>query len=404
MRDRPRHATPFGRVRRALRAGARRRRFQGLSGQGAALDSSALVRRPSSRLRRGHHDHRVAQPAVGQRFQVLRTLGRPGRSARRSRDHRVRQGGLRSARYPRCRSRRRLPSGSVVEVLDELDSAYLTAVLSESVSHARDLSVVYTPLHGVGESSVARVLKMAGFRDVSILASQRSPDPDFTNVPDHVANPEYPRTLAAAIAEARKTGADLVVASDPDADRIGVGVPVTRDPHGEWTTLDGNQIGVLLAAFVMKECQARGKLRPDHYLITTLVSTQMARAVARREGVRVEDDLLVGFKWIGKRDRRGRPSRVSVRVRGVARLLEGDARPRQGCGRRGPALRRTGRHRQGPEADRPRIPRRPFHRRRPSWRSPRQQGARRPRRGGQNQPTDARVPRAALPAGSLASP
>ena len=116
-----------------------------------------------------------------------------------------------------------------------------------------------------------------------------------------MANPEYPRTLAAAIAEARKTGADLVVASDPDADRIGVGVPLTRDPHGEWTTLDGNQIGVLLAAFVIKEYQARGKLRPDHYLITTLVSTQMARAVAHREGVRVEDDLLVGFKWIGKR-------------------------------------------------------------------------------------------------------
>jgi phosphoglucomutase len=194
-----------------------------------------------------------------------------------------------------------LAIGSIVEVLDELDSAYLTAVLSESVSHARDLAVVYTPLHGVGESSVAHVLKTAGFSDVRILESQRSPDPDFPNVPDHVANPEYPRTLAAAIAEARKTGADLVVASDPDADRIGVAVPVTRDPHGEWTTLDGNQIGVVLAAFVMKECQVRGKLRPDHYLITTLVSTQMTRALARREGIRVEDDLLVGFKWIGKR-------------------------------------------------------------------------------------------------------
>jgi phosphoglucomutase len=192
-------------------------------------------------------------------------------------------------------------SGLLVELLDELDSAYLTAVLSESVSHARGLSVVYTPLHGVGETSVARVLQTAGFSRVSILASQRAPDGDFPNVPDHVANPEYPRTLEAAIAEARETGADLVLASDPDADRIGVGVPVTRDPHGEWTTLDGNQIGVLLAAFVMKECQARRKLRPDHYLITTLVSTEMTRALAHRAGIRVEDDLLVGFKWIGKR-------------------------------------------------------------------------------------------------------
>ena len=192
-------------------------------------------------------------------------------------------------------------SGLVVDLLDELDSAYLTAVLAESVSHARDLVIVYTPLHGVGETSVARVLQTAGFSQVSILASQRSPDGDFPNVPDHVANPEYPRTLEAAIVEARKIGADLVLASDPDADRIGVGVPVGRDPHGPWTTLDGNQIGVVLAAFVMKECQVRGKLRPDHYLITTLVSTEMTRAVARREGVRIEDDLLVGFKWIGKR-------------------------------------------------------------------------------------------------------
>ena len=199
-------------------------------------------------------------------------------------------------------------SGLVLDVLeeldayiDELDSVYITAVLSESVSHARDLSIVYTPLHGVGESSVAQVLQMARFSRLSMLESQSFPDGDFPNVPDHVANPEYPRTLEAAIAEARKIGADLVLASDPDADRIGVGVPVTRDPRGPWTTLGGNEIGVLLAAFVMKECQVRGKLRPDHYLITTLVSTEMTRALARREGVRVEDDLLVGFKWIGQR-------------------------------------------------------------------------------------------------------
>ncbi len=191
-------------------------------------------------------------------------------------------------------------SGMIALVLEELDSAYLTAVVSESVSHARDLSIVYTPLHGVGETSVARVLEMAGFSRLSILESQRSPDPDFPNVPDHVSNPEYPRTLEAAIAQARRTGADLVVASDPDADRIGVAVPLTRDPFGPWTTLDGNQIGVVLAAFVMKEYQARGKLRPDHYLITTLVSTVMTEALARREGIRVEGDLLVGYKWIGK--------------------------------------------------------------------------------------------------------
>ena len=194
-----------------------------------------------------------------------------------------------------------LADGSIVWADPDLDAAYLTSVVSESVSHARDLSIVYTPLHGVGETSVAAALRIAGFTRVHILESQRTPDGDFPNVPDHVANPEYPRTLEAAIEEARSRDADLVLASDPDADRIGVGIPVTGDPKGDWTTLDGNQIGVLLAAFVMKECEYHGWLRSDHYLVTTLVSTQMARALAHREGIRVEDDLLVGFKWIADR-------------------------------------------------------------------------------------------------------
>jgi phosphoglucomutase/phosphomannomutase len=191
--------------------------------------------------------------------------------------------------------------GLIVPAGAELDEGYLTSVVSQSVSHDRDISIVYTPMHGVGETSVAAALKMAGFGRVNVLASQRTPDGDFPNVPGHVSNPEIPKTLEAAIAEARATGADLVLASDPDADRIGVAVPVTGDPKGEWTTLNGNQIGVMLTAFVIKETEARGKLRSDHYILTTLVSSLMARALCEREGVRIEDDLLVGFKWIGQR-------------------------------------------------------------------------------------------------------
>jgi len=197
--------------------------------------------------------------------------------------------------------REALADGSIVWLDQEIDTAYITAVLSESVCHARDLSIVYTPLHGVGETSVARVLKTARFKHVHILESQRSPDGDFPNVPGHVANPENPRTLEAAMMEARNLGADLVIASDPDADRIGVAVPFSGDSRAEWTTLTGNQIGVLLAAFVMKESEAQGKLRSDHYLITTLLTSEMTRALAQREGIRTEDDLLVGFKWIAKR-------------------------------------------------------------------------------------------------------
>jgi phosphoglucomutase/phosphomannomutase len=147
---------------------------------------------------------------------------------------------------------------------------------------------------------VASLLK-AGFTKVNILASQRQPDGDFANVPGHVSNPEIPKTLDLAIAEAKKTGADLVLASDPDADRIGVGLPVNGDPSGEWTTLDGNQIGAILAAFVMKQLGDLGQIRPDHYLVTTLVSTEMVRDLAKREGVGIQDNLLVGFKWIAQR-------------------------------------------------------------------------------------------------------
>ncbi len=194
-----------------------------------------------------------------------------------------------------------LRDGSIVLVGPGVDEAYTTAVVGESVGHARDVSIVYTPMHGVGETSVAASLLKAGFSRLNVLASQRTPDGDFPNVPGHVSNPEIPRTLDAAIAEARATGADLVLASDPDADRIGVGLPVTGDPGGDWTTLDGNQIGALLAAFVMKQTRAAGRLRPDHYLVTTLVSTEMVRALAEREGVRIEDNLLVGYKWIAQR-------------------------------------------------------------------------------------------------------
>ncbi len=192
-------------------------------------------------------------------------------------------------------------NGSIILAGPEIDESYLNAVVGESVCHERDLSIVYTPMHGVGETSVAAALARAGFVRVNILASQRTPDGNFPNVPGHVSNPEIPKTLEASITEAKATDADLVLGSDPDADRIGVAFALTGDSKGEWTTLDGNQIGVLLTAFVIKETEARGKLRPDHYVVTTLVSSLMARALCEREGVRIEDDLLVGFKWIGRR-------------------------------------------------------------------------------------------------------
>ncbi len=193
-----------------------------------------------------------------------------------------------------------MQDGRIRLVGDELDRAFIAAVVSQSVSTARDVSIVFTPLHGVGESACGEAILADGFTRLNILESERTLDPDFTHVPGHVSNPEIPQTLEAAITEARATGAELVIASDPDADRIGVAVPATGDPRGDWTCLTGNQIGVLLTAFVVEKSKEDGKLRPEHYLITTLVTTQMAKAVAARHGVRTFDELLVGFKWIGQ--------------------------------------------------------------------------------------------------------
>lgn len=197
-------------------------------------------------------------------------------------------------------------SGDITLVGPEVDEAFIAAVVSQSASDARDVGIVYTPMHGVGETACGAAILADGFERLNILASQRTPDGDFPNVPGHVSNPEIPKTLTPSIDEARSTGADLVIASDPDADRIGVGVPVLGNPSGEWTTLTGNQIGALLAAFVVEQAKARETLRPDHYMLTTLVTTGMARAIGDRHGVTTHDDLLVGFKWIGQQiDERG---------------------------------------------------------------------------------------------------
>jgi phosphoglucomutase/phosphomannomutase len=191
-------------------------------------------------------------------------------------------------------------SGQIKMAPAALDEAYLAAVLGESVSPARALGIVYTPMHGVGGGSVGAALTKAGFTSVNQLAAQSIPDGNFPTIPGHVANPEIPKTLEAAIAEAKATGADLVLASDPDADRIGAAVPATGDPKGDWVTIDGNSIGVLLAAYVLDQSKANGTLRSGHYLVSTLVSTPMAPALYRRAGLKVVNQLLVGFKWIAQ--------------------------------------------------------------------------------------------------------
>ncbi len=180
----------------------------------------------------------------------------------------------------------------------EMDELYQQAVVEQGFAGSRNVRILFSPLHGVGSTSVTPILERDGFEDVDVFAAHAAPDPDFSNVPNHVANPENPEVFTALIERAIEIDADLVLASDPDADRIGCAAPHAI-ALSEWHTFTGNQIGALIAEFVLRRRDAQGRLSPDHYLIRTIVSSDIVAPIADEYGVRVIDDVLTGFKWIG---------------------------------------------------------------------------------------------------------
>jgi len=192
-----------------------------------------------------------------------------------------------------------LAAGDVVLCRHETDAAFLAAVAAHSSPGPRDIHILYSPLHGVGASAVMPLLADTGFRHVTVYAPHAQPDGDFPNVPGHVSNPENPRVFDALIDHARQTGADLALATDPDCDRMGCAAPLTLAPDAPWATLNGNQLGALLADYVLDRRQAAGTLSPRHYLVKTLVTTELIRRIGDSYGVRTCGNLLVGFKWIG---------------------------------------------------------------------------------------------------------
>ena len=198
---------------------------------------------------------------------------------------------------------RAVDDGHIEIIGEEIDRAYLDALKALSLSRARGIKLIFTPLHGVGETNVYALLAAVGFRDATIYEPQRDPDGDFPNVPDHFPNPERPQVFAGSIAQADETGADLVLASDPDADRLGVAV---RGGNGKFTILTGNQVGALVCDFILRKRAAAGSLSAHSYVVETLVTTPLIAAIAAAKNVRVFDQLLVGFKYIGEvMDREG---------------------------------------------------------------------------------------------------
>ncbi|WDL98719.1 phospho-sugar mutase [Alicyclobacillus sp. ALC3] len=177
------------------------------------------------------------------------------------------------------------------------DAAVLGAISVPDVTREQRqaLSVVYTPLHGTGNVPVRRVLAQAGFSTLQVVPSQELPDGDFPTVQS--PNPEEPAALAAAIELAKETAADLVLGTDPDADRVGVAV---RTGDGQYQLLSGNQVGGLLVDFWLKTLRDRGELPDNAVVFKTVVTSDLGAVVATSYGVAVED-TLTGFKYIGAR-------------------------------------------------------------------------------------------------------
>ncbi|MDO4559292.1 MAG: phospho-sugar mutase, partial [Planctomycetia bacterium] len=207
---------------------------------------------------------------------------------------------------------RRVPFGEaydrqkIVMCQDETDRAFLEAVSRQSTPGTPErraqkaaLRILYSPLHGVGATVVVPALLAAGFSRFSVYGPHAQPDPDFPNVPDHIANPERPVVFEQMIRDFRES-VDLIMATDPDGDRIGFAVPKSVDPGAEWVCLTGNQAAVLLAVYRLNALKRTGSPGPEHYLVKTIVTTEMLTKIAQSYGVRMVRHLLVGFKYIGE--------------------------------------------------------------------------------------------------------
>ncbi len=182
----------------------------------------------------------------------------------------------------------------------EMDEAYLQMVKSlsvypEVIQQQADLKIVYTPIHGTGIQLVPDVLKLYGFNQVSIVEEQATPDGNFPTV--HYPNPEESETMQMGLQKAKELDADILLGTDPDADRVGIGV---KDNHGNWILMNGNQTAVLAFSYLMEARKAKGIATPEDMVITTIVTTEMINRVAEKNGVDCLN-VLTGFKWIAEK-------------------------------------------------------------------------------------------------------
>ncbi|HCU08932.1 phospho-sugar mutase [Weissella cibaria] len=191
-------------------------------------------------------------------------------------------------------------AGLLVKIGKEVDDAYLAEVKTVTVNQelidtvGKDMKLVYSPLHGTGALIAGQALQNAGFENVTIVPEQAEPNGNFPTV--KLPNPEDPEALAMGIALAKEQGADVVIAVDPDADRMGTAV---RQPSGEYQLLTGNQIGAVLLNYLLTAKKAAGTLPANGALVKSIVSSEFAADIAKNFGVETIN-VLTGFKYIAE--------------------------------------------------------------------------------------------------------
>ncbi len=190
-----------------------------------------------------------------------------------------------------------MESGSVAYISDEVYTAFVEEVKNQSVLFGdeinRDVSIVYSPLNGSGLKPVLRTLKESGFTNITVVAEQEQPNGNFPTCP--YPNPEIKEALSLGIEYAKKHNAELLLATDPDCDRVGIAVK-NRE---EYTLLSGNEVGMLLLDYICAQRVKHGKIPNDPVMIKTIVTIDMGARIAEKYGVRTID-VLTGFKFIGE--------------------------------------------------------------------------------------------------------
>ncbi len=191
-------------------------------------------------------------------------------------------------------------NGELITIIGgEMDYDYMTAVKEaivdqEVIHRQKDLNIVYSPMHGTGRVIVPLCLRSWGFQNINVVPEQMVIDGDFATVAS--PNPENPEAMALGMRLGTRLNADLVIASDPDADRLAI---VCRDPKGEWVIINGNQTCMMFCYYIIKNKLALGQLRPTDFLVKTIVTTEVIAEMAKRNNVELRD-VYTGFKWIAR--------------------------------------------------------------------------------------------------------